>query len=182
MECWRIFQKMSKFYLQLWSLWALRVVLCTIAFATIFTTVVTLIIYAKQGFAPLNSDVVVALEKVFLFWFLIFVNLALLLALFRSTKYLFNRCYSGYMFKLKLCNHKEGEYIEAIGYGDLLRVWRKWFMLLIWIVSAMMLFAFIGSFFNIYVLYGAIILAGYPSFMILSARCKNVKVVKCSFS
>ena len=183
---------MSKFYLRLWFFWALRVILCSLFFAFVFAVIITLSIYAKQGFASLDKHIISALLDVFKFWFFISLNLAVLLALFRSIKYIFNSPHAGYMFKLKQCVKEENssEYIEIIGYGDLVKVWRKWFMLLIWLVGSLMVLSLIITYlfssyeslfdwFNIYILYLFILLSGYFSFFILANRCKSVKIVKC---
>ncbi len=171
---------MAKFYFRLWLFWALRLIVCTLAFAALFAFLVTFILYAKHGFAPLSASMIAALEEIFVFWFKVLLNLALLLALFRSVKYIFNRCHAGYMLRLQQCSKNETSFIEEIGYGDLIKVWRKWFMLLIWIVGALMILAVAFDWFNIYVLYGSILVAGQFSFMVLGARCKAVKVVPCS--
>jgi len=182
---------MSKFYLEVWLSWALRVIVCSLFFAFIIALIITLSIYAKQGFASLDKQIISALFDVFKFWFFISLNLAILLALFRSIKYIFNTPHAGYMFKLKQCaKENSSEYIEIIGYGDLVKVWRKWFMLLIWLVGSLMVLALIITYiftsytslfywFNIYVLYFFILISGYLSFFILANRCKSVKIVKC---
>jgi len=182
---------MGKFYLRLWFFWALRVILCSLFFAFVFALIITLVIYAKQGFSSLDKQSISALLEIFKFWFFISLNLSVLLALFRSIKYIFNRPHAGYMFKLKQCvKENSSEYIEVIGYGDLVIVWRKWFMLLIWLVGSLMVLALIITYlftsytslfdwFNIYVLYLFILLSGYFSFFILANRCKLVKIVKC---
>jgi len=183
---------MSKFYFELWFRWLIRVLLCTLFFASLFSSGITLLLYIKQGMQPLNKEVTEALYAIWHFWFLIFLNVTLLIALFRSTKYLFNRCYATHMLRLKSCEHKSGEvYIDPVGYGDLIKVWRKWFMLLIWIVAAFMIlsvaltyllssYTTIFAWFSIYILYTFIAIAAYFSFVLLTSRCKAIRVVKCS--
>ena len=179
---------MQKFYLMLWGQWMLRVVISTLTVALILSLGMTAILYIKEGLPALSSDVKSALKALFFFWFAIFINLSLLLALFRSIKSLFNHPYAGYVLKLKRCAH-EREYIEVVGYGDLVKVWRRWFFLLIWIVGSFMVVAFVVTYlfssykalfdwFNIYILYMFILIAGYFSFVLLPSRCKRVKVVK----
>ncbi len=182
---------MSRFYFLLWVKWAVRLTLCSISFASILSVVVTVFIYISQGMPTHSSEIQSALVQVFIFWFVILWNFTLLIALFRSLKYVFNSCYSGYKLQLLSCP-KDGksEVLDAIGYGDLLKVWRKWFMLIIWLVGAEMIFALIftkllssydGIFewFNIYILYAFVLIAGYFSFMLLGGRCKRVEIVKC---
>ncbi|MFA7501052.1 MAG: hypothetical protein WCY85_08630, partial [Sulfurimonas sp.] len=92
--------------------------------------------------------------------------------------------------ELKLLTCEGSDVIEVIGYGDLVKVWRKWLMLLIWLVGSAMILALIytnlftsydGVFewFSIYWLYGFILLSGYFSFIILSSKCKKIKIVTC---
>lgn len=141
--------------------------------------------------APITRELKQALFEITKFWFLILWSVTLLLFLFRTLKTIFNNCQNGYKLQLLTCS-KEGktDVIEVVGYGDLVKVWRKWFMLIIWLVGAQMIIALLISYtinsyetifdwFNIYVLYAFILLAGYFSFMILSVRCKRVKLVKC---
>jgi len=182
---------MRSFYFFLWFFWLVRVVLCTLFIAALISGVATLVIYIRQGILPLNDEVLSALYDIWHFWFVISLNIALLIALFRSVKYLFNRCYGGYMLKLKVCQKEANKaFIKTIGYGDLVKVWRKWFMLLIWLVAAEIVFAVALSYllsssvslfdwFSIYMLYFFIAVAAYFSFVFLSARCKALKVVKC---
>ena len=182
---------MSRFYLFLWIKWAWYLTLNTLIFSTVFTLVITGLVYASQGFATLSSEVYSALFDVAFFWFAIVWNIALLLVLFRGLKGIFNVCNAGYVLELYSCpNEGKSELIEVVGYGDLVKVWRKWFMLIIWIVGAQMVLsvAFSALFslsdsvfdwFNIYLLYGFILVAGYFSFMILGSRCKRVKISRC---
>ena len=149
---------------------------------------ITASLYLKQGLVPLTPDVYQALFDITKFWFPLLWSLTLLLILFRSIKYIFNICIVGYKLKLLTCDLADK--IENIGYGDLVKVWRKWFMLIIWLVGVEMILALsitymlsdyssVFEWFNIYWLFGFILSAGYVSFILLSNRCKRVKVVKC---
>lgn len=179
---------MSKFFLLLWLRWAVRLTLCSTLLALLLSSLLTLFFYLSHGSLELTSEVYMALFDILKFWFVIFWSFTILLALFRSLKYIFNSCINGYELKLLSCDAKE--YIEQIGYGDLVRVWRKWLMLLIWLVSALMIFALAYTYmlssyeglfewFNIYVLYAFILISGYLSFILMSSRCKNVKIRSC---
>ncbi|QOP46153.1 hypothetical protein [Sulfurimonas paralvinellae] len=184
---------MQRFYFELWFFWALRVVLCNLFLGAVLASLITVMLYIKQGVPALDPEIKTALWELFRFWFFISLNLALLVALFRSVKYLFNRPHAGYVLRLKKCA-KEDEpsrgYIDPVGYGNLVKVWRKWFMLLIWIVGSFMVLALIATYlftpyealfdwFNIYVLYGFILAGGYLSFIFMTGRCKNIRIVKC---
>lgn len=167
---------MSRFYFFLWLRWAVKLSLNTISISIFVTFVITFITYAKLGFVSLDNDALKALYDVYKFYFGIVFSLSLLLILFRSIKYIFNQCIAGYELKLLDCSSKD--VIENIGYGDLVKVWRKWFMLLIWLVAFCMIVT-LFNFFNIYALFIFILLSGYISFIILISRCKKVKVIRC---
>ena len=139
----------------------------------------------------LNKEVYTALFDIFKFWFSVLWNFTLLIALFRSLKYIFNTCHDGYKLVLHTCiQRSKSEVIEFVGYGDLIKVWRKWLMLIMWLVGVQMIFAMIFfmlftsmsaifDWFNIYILYAFVLVAGYFSFILLSVRCRLVKVKKC---
>lgn len=182
---------MAKFYLFLWLSWTFRVVLCTLFLSFVFAFFFTFVIYIKQGLPTVDTRIANALFDVWKFWFFISINIALLIALFRSVKYLFNTPHAGYILRLKKClKENEDGFLESVGYGDLVKVWRKWFMLLIWLVGAFMVIAlgfthFFTSYeslfgwFSIYILYLFIFIAGYFSFIFLMNRCKTIRIVKC---
>jgi len=174
--------RVYKFYLLLWLKWSLRLSVESVLFATLFSFFVTLFIYIKQGSVALESDVVNALLDVFSFWFALLWSLTLLLALFRAIKYIFNNCSAGYKLELFSCEDKSSrEVISVVGYGNLVKVWRRWFMLMIWLVAVEMIMAmlFTQEWFSIVMLYIYILVAGFFSFIILSAKCKRVRIVKC---
>lgn len=180
---------MTRFYLLLWVRWVVRVTLCSVGLALLFSLFVTFYLYLKQGVPTLDNEVWSALFQIFKFWFFILWNFTLLIALFRSLKYIFNQCNASYKLVLFTCQ-KQGSSIEVVGYGDLIKVWRKWLMLLIWLVGVAMILAVaivtlftatttLFEWFNIYILYLFVLVAGYFSFILLTARCKLVKVKKC---
>ena len=179
---------MLRFYLLLWLGWAVRLSICSVVLACGFSALITLFLYINQGMPSLGTEVNQALFSLFKFWFVISWSFTLLIALFRSLKFVFNKPHANYKLKLLACGSLD--VIEEIGYGDLIKVWRKWFMLLIWLVGSVMVFALVithlfssytGLFewFNIYWLFGFVLLSGYFSFILLSVRCKKVKVVRC---
>lgn len=179
---------MYKFYLLLWLKWAARVTLCSLFFASLFSGFITFFIYAYQGLPTLSQEVTNALFEIAKFWFPIAWSLSILLALFRSIKYIFNSPIAGYELKLYACGEKK--ILLHVGYGDLVKVWRKWFMLIIWLSGAQMILALaftyvfskhesIFEWFNIAWLFGFILLSGYFSFGILAKRCSRVKIQKC---
>ena len=179
---------MKKFYISLWLKWAFRITVCSVLLATLLSSIMTLYLYVSQGMPSFDAKVISALIDIFNFWYPIFWSLTLLYALFRALKYIFNNCLNRYELKLLSCDSKE--VIENIGYGDLVKVWRKWFMLIIWLVGAQMILAItftylftsysgVFEWFDIYFLFVEILIAGYFSFVLLGGRCKQIKVSKC---
>lgn len=179
---------MSKFYFLLWFRWAARVVTCSVLLAYFFSLLITAYSYFSSSMPPIDIQVFNALRDVLEFWFPIVWSVTLLFALFCSLKFIFKRCINGYKFELYNC--RGDELIKYIGYGDLVKVWRRWFMLNIWLVGALMIVAIVitiffssynGVFewFDIYWLSAFILASGYLSFILLGARCKKVKLSKC---
>lgn len=179
---------MRSFYFRLWLKWALRVTVESVAFGAVMAGFIVLFIYLKKGMPPLDTEVGNALSDLFRFWFGLAWSVALLLSLFRSIKYIFNRCENGYKLQLLSCETQEE--IVPVGYGDLVRVWRRWLMLLIWssavlimLLTLVMRFVFgidtLFSWLNIYALYAIILLGGYISLVLLMARCKKIRTVRC---
>lgn len=167
---------MGRFYFFLWLRWAYKLSINSIVSAVIITLIITFLTYAKLGFVSLDKDVMDALFKIYKFYFSFIFSITLIVVLFRSIKYIFNKCIYGYELKLLSCDQKE--IIETIGYGDLLRVWRKWIMLLIWLIAICMIVTMF-KFFNIYALYLSLLLSGYISFIIMISKCKKIKVIRC---
>ncbi|WP_415251487.1 hypothetical protein [Sulfurimonas sp.] len=160
----------------------------SIILAILLATFITAFMYIQQGSVTLKTEVYEALFAIFIFWLPLSWSITLLFTLFRSLKYIFNQCNNGYELKLLECNRTE--VIEDIGYGDLVKVWRRWFMLIIWLTGTQMivalgftyvfsLYSAIFDWFNIYILFCFILVSGYFSFILLAGRCKKVKVVKC---
>ncbi|MEN4046950.1 hypothetical protein [Sulfurimonas sp. NWX367] len=186
---------MSRFYFFIWLQWAVKLTLYTALLTFFIAAFITLVIYISQGTGTLDNEITRALLTIFKFWFMVAWNFALLIVLFRSLKYIFNKCIKGYVFVLLGCpkeetNEETGKIIDEIGYGDLLKVWRKWFMLMIWTVAGEMIVAVIVmklfssyesvfTWFNMYVLHIFILIAGFFSFIVLSVKCKKVQVKKC---
>jgi len=182
---------MLKFYSLLWFFWLLRMLLVSLVFSSVVAGGITLFVYMQQGFVPLSGEVLGALYEIFYFWFLLLLNIAIPLALFINAKYLFNHCIDGVSLKLLSCP-KEGEQevIETIGYGDLIKVWRKWLLLIVWGSAALMLFSVLFSYmftsysslfewFNVYILYLFISFSGFFAIVLLASRCKQVRLSSC---
>ena len=179
---------MSKFYLYLWLKWCLRVSICSITMAVTLSFLITSYLYINQGMPSIDNEIFKALLKLFYFWFPISWSLTLLIAMFRSLKYIFNTPLNGYKIELLTCTRSD--IIDPIGYGNLVKVCRKWFMLIIWLVTAeiilsliftsiFMNFKTIFEWFDIYFLFIFILIAGYLSFILLGGRCKQIKVSRC---
>lgn len=179
---------MSKFYFLLWLKWSARVITCSVLLAYAISIVITAVTYYIGNVSTIDAQVFGALKSVLEFWFPIVWSFTLLMSLFRAIKYIFNTCINGYEIKLLTC--KGDETIEDIGYGNLVKVWRRWFMLIIWLVGSFMVLSIVFTYlftdfsgvfewFNIYWLFSFILISGYFSFILLGSRCKSVKVVKC---
>ena len=179
---------MYKFYFLLWFRWVVRLSLCSVFLALALSFVITAGIYFLKGNGILDTDVLKAVFDIWIFWTLIAWNFTLLIALYRSVKYLFNNCLNGYSLKLLECNSADA--IEVVGYGDLPKVTRKWMMSLIWLVSVFIIVALIFTklfasydslfeWFNIYWLYLFLVLSGFISFVIFTNISKKVKVSRC---
>ncbi|MDY0116372.1 MAG: hypothetical protein RBR59_02220 [Sulfurimonadaceae bacterium] len=179
---------MFKFYSLLWLRWAFWVTLLSISFAFILSFFGSFIIYLFQGMPTLEEEIIEALWSVFWFLSAPMWSFVLFIVLFIRLKFIFNTCTAKYQLRLLACDTKEP--LEVLGYGNIAKVWRKWFMGLIWLVVAITIVAiFIASFlfgqeslfdwFTIYWLYGFILMGGYFSFMLLGTRCKNVRIVRC---
>lgn len=167
---------MNKFYFLLWLKWATRLSISSLLIACTITFVITLYIYISIGLPSFEQKNIYALFEIFRFWFVVAWSFALLISMFRGLKYIFNNCINGYELKLLECG--SDEIIEVIGYGDIVRVWRKWFMLMIWLV-AILLIVTMFNFYNIYSMFGFILISGYFSFIIMIAKCKKVKLIRC---
>lgn len=167
---------MSKFYFLLWFKWAVRLSFFSIFFASLVTFLITFYVYISMGSPKLEEENIFALSEIFKFWFVIAWSCTLLISMFRGIRYIFNDCIGGYVLRLLECD--SDDIIYVIGYGDLLKVWRKWFKLMIWLVAILMIITMF-NFYNIYALFAFILISGYFSFIIMIAKCKKVEVVKC---
>ncbi|MBD3823928.1 MAG: hypothetical protein IE916_05395 [Epsilonproteobacteria bacterium] len=179
---------MFSFYLRLWLSWVLRFTLYTFFLTFALTLLGTFCIYAVWGFAQLTPQVQEALGEVALFLSLPAYALSLLISLFLNLKYLFNRCYGGYELTLLAC--EKSEPLEAIGNGDVVKIWRKWMMLNAWLVASMVIIVALllkvaGSegglfgWFDAKALFGLLLVSGLFCIMMLGSKCKRVKVGRC---
>ena len=179
---------MRNFYFRLWLRWAFQVTVESFAFGAVMAGFIVFVIYLKKDMPSIDTEVSKALLQLFWFWFALSWSVALLLSLFHSLKSLFNHCVNGHKLQLLTCDKQEE--IEPVSYGDLIRVWRRWLMLLIWssavlimLIALIMRFGFeideLFSWLDIYVLYGIVLLSGYISLIVLMARCEKIRIVRC---
>lgn len=180
---------MWRFYFSLWLAWFLYLLLLTLGTTFLLASLVTFYTYVSKGAVVLDAVVIDALYAVFIFWFLLLLNFVLPIALFVSVKKLFNRCVNGFSLKLYACTKQE-EYIEPIGFGDLIKVWRKWLLLIVWGSGAFTLLSFVVNFFlsgftasftffSVYYLYGCIALSSFFAIPFLVRYCTLVGLRKC---
>lgn len=175
----------------LWLEWMKRMLFLTFIISASIALFILVGLYIKQGLPKLSFEILSALLDIFMFWFLLVINFVIPIALFISTKFLFNKPVNGFTLKLLTCpKDKKRDILEEITYGDIVKVWRKFFFLLIWMSA---IFVMIGivffylftsykslfSWFNIYLLYSFILLSGYPSILLLASRCKKIRIVTC---
>ncbi len=179
---------MIRFYLRLWLFWFFQVSALSLGAAALADAVVTAALYVYRGAPPLNASVAEALWEIAGFWFGILWSLTLLWALFISVRRIMERCYAHRKFILLTC--KGDERITPVGHGDIVTLWRRWMMLLIWLVAAQMIlmtgirmvFGFetaLDTWFDSYWLYGALMIAGGISLPLLGTRCKRIRVSQC---
>jgi|GEM_PF-619971 len=182
---------MFKFYLQVWLFWVFRMIVVSLILTLIASFLITLLLYLKQGLPPFNEEIYEAVLAIYNFWVLLLLNFTIPIALFINAKYLFNHCIDGISLKLLSCpKDSKGEIIDIIGYGDIVKVWRKWLLLIVWNTAVIMLISVVISYlftsyesifdwFSVYLLYTYILMAGFFSIVLLTSRCKSVRMSKC---
>ena len=166
----------------------MRITVESIGGAAVLTLLVVLYLYVKKGMPYMSDEVAAALAEIFKFWFRILWSVTFLATLFRSVKYFFNKCYNRYALRLYSCDAKER--IEPIDYADIIKVWRRWFMLLIWIVAIIIVFGVatvrifsiansVFSWLGLPVLYLFTIVGGFFAIVLTTSMCKKIKVERC---
>jgi len=179
---------MTRFYLRLWLFWFFQVSILSLGTAAFGDAAVTAGLYLYRGAPALDASVLEALWEIAGFWFGIIWSVTLLWALFVSLHRILERCYAHRKFILLTC--KGDERITPVGYGDIVTLWRRWMMLLIWLVAAQLILMVgirvvlgfekaLQEWFDIYWLYGALMIAGALSFPLLATRCKRIRVSQC---
>ncbi|MDX1295028.1 MAG: hypothetical protein R3302_02100 [Sulfurimonadaceae bacterium] len=179
---------MRNFWFGLWASWALWLTVFSVTAGMIASALITLSLFVVKGMPELSDEVWLALWEIGRFTFPIAWSIALLIGLLLSVKRLFYRCIGGFEMTLQSC---DGEtLIEQPGVEDTLKLWRKWFLAIIWVVAAQViggvLLAYLfGSgeslmgWFSIYWLYLFVLVAGLATLPLMGIRCKMVKVRKC---
>lgn len=106
------------------------------------------------------------------------------MALLSALRVIFYYCTSGFMLGILACGKEELSLLKQLA------LWRRWLFVMIWIVGlfgvmgAVFLKLFIddSSFFEHFTLlnlYGALIIAGYFSFILMAAKCKKIELRRC---
>lgn len=178
---------MRRFWLGLWAYWAMWSTLFSVLSALIIAFAITLGLYLLKGAPALDGTVWSALFEIARFWFALLWSFTLLLALFLVVRRLFYRCIDHRRLMLHACDGSE--VMMKAGTGDVIKVWRKWLMAMIWataaeiiIVIAMRHLAGFGdllSWFSVYWLYLFVLIAGLITLPLMQARCRLVKVGRC---
>ena len=179
---------MRRFWVGLWWRWALWVTLISLLWAAGASVLLTFGLYLYKGMPPLEKGVVTALGDIARFGFPVFWCFAFLAAFFRSVRRLFGHCIDHFRLTLLSCDGETR--IENPGSADTVRVWRKWFFVIIWavaaevIVAALLHFPFASGggamgWFSLYWLYLFVLLAALATLPLMGARCPFVKVERC---
>jgi len=179
---------MRRFWFFLWFDWVVFITISSLLFSTVIDFILTFSIYISKGMPTFDTETLNALGAIWKFWFGIIWSATLLLSIFLSMKRFFNKCYDGYKLQILTC--KEFEVIDIVLLGDVVKVWRKWLMVLIWGVATEILFVsvvryFLGLgldfwvWFNMGWLYLFILLAALSSLPLMAARCKRVRLTRC---
>ncbi len=189
MGCWKILKLMNRFFLLLWIFWLAYVVFWSFVLGSLLATVITLFLYIRSGMPEFTDAVVYALLDVGHFLFMITYNIALLIVLFLSIKQLFKRCFDRWRLELIGCLEYK-TVLSDIGYGDLIHIWRRWMMYLVWFSAFFMIVNLIFSkvfgefhsvfeWFDIYHLYSYIAIGGFFALRQITINSKYVKVKSC---
>ncbi len=178
---------MRRFWLSLWTYWAVWLTLFSVTAGLFLAAMITLSLYLLKGAPSLESEVVSALQDITLFWFGLTWSITLLIALFLVVKRLFYRCIDHRQLTLTECSGRES--IQKVGLGDIIRLWRKWLMAIIWATAAQAIIVIVLrylfgipdllSWFSVYWLYLFVLIAGLITLPLMEARCKLVKVGRC---
>lgn len=135
----------------------------------------------------MSNEVMSALKDIALFWFALIWSLTLLIALFLVVRRLFYRCIDHRQLTLRSCSGRES--IKIAGMADVVKVWRKWLMAIIWATAAQIIIVValhyllgidaLFSWFSVYWLYLFVLIAGLLTLPLMEARCKLVRVGRC---
>ncbi len=178
---------MIRFYFLLWLHWVGVLLLQSIGSAFLLTLIFVAWIYFSKDVA-LNKDVIDALVSLFSFWFWVIWSATFVASLFFAFKSFFNHCYAGYVLKVIDCNSHVA--LEHIGYSDLIQIWRKWLMLLIWItaffiiVLSILLYALfeiqtLFSWLNLTIMIVLAICSAFFALFFLRFRTQKIRVERC---
>jgi hypothetical protein len=181
---------MRKFWFLLWFDWVVFVTFSSLFFAGFIDSITVLVIYVLKNMPNLSTTTLSALGDIWMFWFGIIWSGTLLLSIFLSIKRFFNKCFDGYKLQLLTCAVKNEEVIDIVLLGDIVKVWRKWFMVLIWGVATQILLVSVVRYllglgmdfwewFSVGYLYLFILFAALSSLPLMVARCKRIRLSKC---
>ncbi len=178
---------MRKFWLGLWTYWAVWLTLFSVSAGLFLAAMITFSLYLLKGAPSLEPEVVSALQEITLFWFGLTWSITLLIALFLVVRRLFYRCIDHRQLTLPECSGSGS--IKKADLGDIIKLWRKWLMAIIWATAAQAIIiivlrylfgmADLLSWFSVYWLYLFVLIAGLITLPLMQARCKLVKVAAC---
>ncbi len=178
---------MRKFWFSLWVYWGFWLSLFSLAFGVAGSMLITLGLYLLKGMPSLSPEIWQALADVFTFWFKIVWSVGLPLGLLLVVKRLFYRCYDHFQMHFLQCPSRTE--LRDLSVRDTTKLWRKWLFSLVWIVATQIIIVvavhyFRGAeslmgWFNVYWLYGFILIGGAVTLPLMGARCKMVQVKRC---
>ncbi|MBN2896974.1 MAG: hypothetical protein JXK05_13905 [Campylobacterales bacterium] len=175
------------FALRLWLYWLWWVLLYSVAVAAATAAVLVGVIYVLKGAPALDADVYGALEAIARVVFVPLWCAALLWAHLMVTRRLFACCLGGRRLILLTC--KGDERIYPVGLGDVLPVWRRFLMLIVWIVAVEVLLlvgvtSLWGGMSATALLRPSVLgamsaLGAFAALLVLLGRCKCILVTQC---
>lgn len=175
------------FALRLWLYWLWWMLLYSVAAAAVADGAAVGVIYLLKGAPQLDTSVYGALEAIARVAFVPLWCAALLWAHLMVTRRLFSCCLGGKRLILLTC--KGDERIYPVGLGDVLPIWRRFLMLIVWTVAleAVLVVGIAALFggFSITTHLSAPMLGVMSAFGALAAllvmlrRCKRIRITQC---
>ncbi len=178
---------MIDLYLRLWLYWLFWLFLYSLVAAVLVDMVLVGSIYLIKGAPSLDEQVRRALGSMVLtifgpLWSMVLIGTQLIVL-----RRMMQRCFGGKRMILLTC--KGDERIWPVGLGDVLSVWRRWVVLIAWMVMietvlviggrSLLGMSVIGGGLDIPTVGIMIVLAVSLSLPLMMIRCRRIRVSKC---